>query len=338
MSITIQGEIVKRYLDALMVETSGRIHLFKKTIARKIYAENPQAFKDSEEVRSLVRYYTGSMGAEAREQLTDTKYVQNENNPYELPDEEVDFDPAPFVLDKSCTSIAIIGDVHIPYHSIEAVNAAIAWIKEHHCNTIILNGDIIDHYQLSYFERDPRRRSIKEEIENVYQFFDALRNEFPDYRIYYKKANHEYRWDKFMKLKAYELFGIPEFDFNNILKFKFFNIEPIEYKRRIKVSHCYILHGDEYRGFGADLVNPARWLYLRTKTNAICGHFHRTSEHSEPNLNDELVAAWSVGCLCNLNPFWNPYNKWNHGLARLRVKEDGNFDVTNLKIFNGELL
>jgi hypothetical protein len=312
--------------------------LFKKTIARKIYAENPSVFTDLEDARQCVRYYTGSRGNEARLSLVDNTYVQSLDNPYELPEQEDDFDPSPVLLGSECKSIAIMGDVHIPYHSIEAINAAVGWIKEHHCDTILLNGDIIDCYQLSNFCKDPRRRSIKEEIENIYQFFDMLRNEFPNHRIYYKKANHEYRWDRFMQLKAYELYGIPEFDFNSVLKFKFFNIEPIEYKKRIKVSHCYILHGDEYMGFGSDLVNPARWLYLKTKTNAICNHFHRTSEHSEPNLNDELVAAWSVGCLCNLNPFWNPYNKWNNGFARLRIKEDGNFDVTNLKIFNGKLL
>lgn len=338
MSKTIKGQIITKYLDSIMEQTQGRIELFKKTIARKIYSENQSVFKDVEDVRTLLRYYTGSHGSDSRNEITDDKYIQSGDNPYELPDEDVDFDPTPIHLLDTCKNIAILGDIHIPYHSTEAINGAFGWVKDHHCDTIILNGDILDCYQLSYFERDPRRRFMKEELENVYQFFDALRNEFPNHKIYYKKANHEYRWERFMKLKAYELFGIPEFEFDNMLKLKFFDIEPIDYKKRIKISHCYIIHGDEYKGFGADLVNPARWLYLKTKTNSICHHFHRTSEHSEPNLNDELIAAWSVGCLCRLNPFWNPYNKWNHGFARLRIKDDGNFDVTNIKLYNGKIL
>ena len=329
-------EVVKSYLERLMLLSSDNtITVAKKTIARKIYEENKELFMNLDEVRDIVRYHLGAAGERARRMIADKKFMLNYKQ-HDLPEEEFDFDADP-VLVEGGKSIGIMGDLHIPFHSNDAIDAAFNWFKEHKVDTIILNGDIIDFYMLSDFDKDPRR-NVLTEIDSTLYFLDELRNEFPTTKIYYKASNHEYRLERYMRRKSYELYGVPDFDFQNILKLKFFDIEYVPFKRRIKASHCYILHGDEYRGGSSSLVNPARWLFLKSRANAICGHFHRSSEHSEMNLNDELVATWSMGCCCGLHPFYNPYNNWNHGFARLRIREDNTFDVTNMKVFNGRIL
>jgi hypothetical protein len=114
-------------------------------------------------------------------------------------------------------------------------------------------------------------------------------------------------------------------------------IEWVEDKRVIRSGKLACLHGHEFAGGGGG-VNPARWLFLRTGENAVCGHFHRTSEHSEPSLSREARAAWSTGCLCDMRPSYMPHNKWNHGFAWIDVEVDGHFALKNLRIINGKVL
>ncbi len=69
-----------------------------------------------------------------------------------------------------------------------------------------------------------------------------------------------------------------------------------------------------------------------------CGHFHQTSEHHEPTIIGHPQAAWSVGCACDLNPYWKPFNKWNHGFALVRLYKDSTFEVRNLRILDGKVV
>jgi hypothetical protein len=91
-----------------------------------------------------------------------------------------------------------------------------------------------------------------------------------------------------------------------------------------------VVHGHEFKGGGG--VNPARWLFLQAVSTAMCGHFHRTSEHHEQGLDRRLHGVWSVGCACFLYPRWYRNNKWNNGFALTDVSNDGSFRVTNRRI------
>jgi hypothetical protein len=101
-------------------------------------------------------------------------------------------------------------------------------------------------------------------------------------------------------------------------------------KRVVMLGKLPVVHGHEFRGGGG--VNPARWLFLRAVSTAMCGHFHRTSEHHEQGLDRRLHGVWSVGCACYLYPSYDPNNKWNHGYALADVQRDGSFRVTNRRI------
>ena len=49
-------------------------------------------------------------------------------------------------------------------------------------------------------------------------------------------------------------------------------------------------------------------------------------------LDGKVVTTWSTGCLSELHPGYMPVNKWNHGFAVIRVDENGDFEVDNLRI------
>jgi hypothetical protein len=46
------------------------------TLAKKIYSENPDFFKNAEHAREVIRYYRGVKGKENYSHLKDKKYVR----------------------------------------------------------------------------------------------------------------------------------------------------------------------------------------------------------------------------------------------------------------------
>jgi hypothetical protein len=138
-------------------------------------------------------------------------------------------------------------------------------------------------------------------------------------------------------MKANELTGVEEFNLEAIIK-KRANVEVISDKRIIKAGNLNILHGHEFQGGVFSPVNIARGLFLKAKVNAMQGHNHQTSEHSERDLEGKITTTWSVGCLSELHPAYMPINKWNHGFSMVQIEDNGSFEVQNKRIHQGKLL
>lgn len=85
-------------------------------------------------------------------------------------------------------------------------------------------------------------------------------------------------------------------------------------------------------------VSPARGAYMRAKQNVIVGHLHRPSYHPETDMEGNIVAAWSMGCLCELKPSYSPLvSNSQHGFAHVEVDSSGDFTVKNFTIINGKV-
>jgi len=324
--MAILGDIVKNYLRKYP-------NTYSRSIAIKLYKENPDVFKSIEHAREIVRYYRHSHGKHDRKKIATDEFANQ--NPYNLPySDETDY--IPYVLPKSQDKILLISDMHVPYHSISALTACFDWAKKREINTIFINGDLIDCHELSFFIKDPRKRDFIEELDIAKAFLDALREAFPSCRIYYKEGNHEYRLQRYFRVHAPALFDTEEYHLPNLLHLGARKIEWIQDKRVVKAGHLSILHGHEFgKMFGT--VNPARSVFLKAKESTIIGDRHQTSEHSEPTLSGELVTCWSTGCLSELHPEYMPINKWNHGFARIIVNKDKSFRLTNIRIDNGKV-
>ena len=80
-----------------------------------------------------------------------------------------------FKLPKTANDILLLSDIHVPYHNIEALTLALKYGMEHQVNTIILNGDLIDFYAISRFEKDPRKRDLAHEVNTCREFLTTLR-------------------------------------------------------------------------------------------------------------------------------------------------------------------
>lgn len=308
-------------------------------LARIMYKENNLSFTSVEVARGALRAIEGKKGGIERGLMKDKSLFINEErpkNPYKLPEsDETSYEP--FILNAS--RVLVLSDIHIPYHSISALTAAFDWGKQRNPDAILLNGDTIDCHAIpSKYVRDPKKRDVAGELKVFKEFFQILQTEFPKSKIYFKTGNHEERYNTFLYQKAHELVGIDEFKLENIIKSRAEGIEVISDKRIIKTGELNIVHGHEFGGSIFSPVNIARGLFLRAKVSALQGHNHQTSEHTETNMNGNIITTFSVGCLSELHPAYLPINKWNHGFAFVEVEASGKFQVTNKRIHKGEVL
>jgi predicted phosphodiesterase len=307
-------------------------------LSRIVYAENSLLFPDSEAARSCLRYIEGKKGNNYREANPHKEYFRPKEHqtttPYFIPkSDETPFEP--YIL-KGHKRIAVLNDIHLPYHSESALKAAIDYAKKEKVDALLLNGDILDMFQLSRFLRDPRKRHFSDELTMMKDVLNIFSKQLKC-KIYFKYGNHEERYEHFLFMKAKELIGVEEFELDNIIRARSEGIDIIKDKRIIRANGLNIIHGHEYTQGIFNPVNVARGLFLRGKTSAMQGHSHQTSEHTETDMNGKITTTWSVGCLCGLSPEYAPLNKWNHGFAIIDL--DGkDFDVRNKRILKGRVL
>ncbi len=307
------------------------------TLARIVYKENVAAFKDVDDARTSLRYIEGKMGARNKKYLKDKSLIMEQPrpyNPYKLPEsDETKYEP--YII-KGSKVLGILSDVHVPYHSIEALTVALDEFKRQGVDTVLINGDFLDIHKLSKYVKDPRKKSFAHELETANQLLDIICQMFG--KVVFKLGNHDERYEHFLMHKAPELLGIPDFKFENLLKAKERGMQVIGEKRIIKANKLNIIHGHEYPSVFSP-VNIARGLYMKGKVSAMQGHNHQTSSHTETDMNGDIVTTWSLGCLCELNPAYMPLNKWNHGFAMVELDTNFvNYEVKNYSIYKGKIL
>ena len=301
--------------------------------ARIMYEENKLTFKDVEDARYFLRALEGKTGSNIKVS-SDAPLEPRSKNPYKLPESDEDA-YTPYKI-SGHKRIAVFSDIHLPYHSVSCITAALDFCKKEKPDALLLNGDTIDAHRLSRFIKDPKKRNFALELDTFKQLFEIFEKEL-GCKIYFKIGNHEERYEHFLYEKAGELVGIEEFTFENIIKARARGIEIIGDKRPMQIGGLWGIHGHEYVGGISAPVNPARGLFLKSKVSCFQGHNHQTSEHTEPTLSGKMVTTWSLGCMSELHPQYMPLNKWNHGFAMIDVDGE-NFEFRNKRVFNGKIL
>lgn len=303
-------------------------------LGRRLYKENKERFLTQEAAYLCVRRARGNQGEQSRKLCKDTK----ERRPNGTLGWKPECPPSqsepwlPFELGSDIRVLSL-SDIHVPYHEPKAVEAAVKFGRKWKPSVVLLNGDISDFYSISRWDRDPKKRDLIGECEQVHEMLAWLRKAFPKARMVYKLGNHEERWDHYIWNKCAELWGLDALRLQNVLHLDDLGIEMVGDKRPVMIGpHLVGLHGHELvRGLTSP-VNQARGLFMRTLTSALAGHGHTTSTHVQGNMLGKEIACWSQGCLCDLHPLYMPINTHNHGFAAVDVDKIGEFNLSNYRI------
>ena len=275
-----------------------------RTLARMLNRDHPQLFPTIERARCTVRDVMGLRGpSNARKAVADIVRPKRNAGEWEgVPVGSREIDWRTFDVDGRAKCL-VLSDIHIPFHDENSLILALKHGKKAKCDTILLNGDLMDCYKLSRWEVDPRK--------------------FPFQNV--MKKDHAVFLD------------VPDFDLARLVHADKLGIEIVDDMRPVKLGKLSVLHGHEYRFSISNPVNPARGLFMRAKVSVMCSHFHQTSQHSESDLDGKVVSAWSLGCLCDLHPRYMPLNKWNIGFAQVETDAQGRFEVSNYRIVDGRI-
>jgi UDP-2,3-diacylglucosamine pyrophosphatase LpxH len=319
-----------------------------KSLARIMYKEHPLLFANLEDARARLRTIEGKSGNKNRKDMAHKEFFlegERPKNPYALPKSE-EKEYLPYIIEGP-QRIAALFDVHAPYHSIEALTAALDFLSDKDITTLLIGGDFFDFYGMSRYAKDPDKRNTAEEIKIGVELLKTIFNELKPEKVVFKYGNHDERFEHYIWQKFAEIPQLTDFEemkqinLETILRNRLGKDFPIDFvtdKRIIKVGNLSIVHGHEFPSGITSPVNIARGLYLRAKANTICGHSHKSSEHSETDINGQMITTWSVGSLCELHPLYMPINSWNHGVALITLDESGVVDVQNKRIKNGRIV
>lgn len=327
----------------------------KKELGKLLVKAHPKLYGTAEEARTYVRTATGANGKLKRKDHPIKVPLELAYNPYQLEKEEHNRHVNHVLRPTKDTVIGLLSDLHLPYQHNQALTVALDHCRRIKVTHLVLNGDVLDAYELSRFEKDPAKRDFKAELYAVRRFLEVLVAKFPKTKIIFKEGNHEARVVRFMKQRAPELLGFEVFNLRNLLGLNTGSLLvddrgdhlpalPIDHvpdHRLIECGKLMIIHGHEFGQAIFSPVNPARGFFLKAKTNVIGGHHHQVSSHSENRLDGDQIVAYSTGHLADEHPEYRPINNWSLGFATIRFREtkkgQTNFIVHNHKVIDGEI-
>lgn len=321
-----------------------------KTLARMLHKQKPALYPTLERAYLAVRRVRGNQGKSHRKE-SDRHGVTRPNGKagfVSMPAPIVEsWEPVPI---DGPARVLVLSDIHVPYHDAVALQAAVTFGRKQKPTHVLINGDGIDFYQLSRFDKDPTRRDAISELRDFAQLLVWLRQEFPKARAILKEGNHDERYSRWCFAALPALAGLPQLrlgaavdafigeslgDDDPSMKPETYGWDYVTDQRPILCGKLPILHGHELPKGMTSPVNMARGAYMRTAHTILVGHGHRSSSHVEPDMFEKEVACWSTGSLCGLHPAYARVNKWNHGFAFVDVAGDGTFGVENLRITDG---
>ena len=204
------------------------------------------------------------------------------------------------------TKIVQINDIHIPFQDKDTLKVLYKFLEDFKPNQIVIAGDMLDFYELSSFDKDPKRKfCIQDEIDQCYDFLKELQKHTDE--IHFIKGNHEDRLRRFLwknpSLASIKVLELPKLLNLDTLGIFYHDFEYI-YKD-FRFTHGTIVRQESGATAKAEL--------LKYGNSMSSGHTHRLGMYFKTDSRG-TVAAYEGGCLCDLNPeYINGVPNWTQG-------------------------
>lgn len=227
--------------------------------------------------------------------------------------------------------IAIIPDIHAPFHDEKAIELACKALEIIRPVALVYLGDNIDWAQLSSFDKDPERiTSSQKEVDKFHEidkmFVDAIGK---DARRYWLIGNHEERLNRYLCSHP-EISGLRGMQLSSVLgldkKFKQLqNLQIIE--EEINWRDRFIFkHGSAVRQYSGV---TARAELDKEHINGISGHTHRAGAYYLTH-RGRMLTWFEGGCLCQLEPTYMKNPNWQHAISIGYFNADGSSDYFHI--------
>ena len=310
---TENHQIIKKYV---------KMHpqMFKRTLARLIIQENPEVFGICDNanigrVRGSIQVLTGCAGKEKRK-LQDRLFMSAFQPDY-------NFEIKPNVIIKPGKAL-IIADIH-GYNSVasERLRDYFLFAKDQKCDTIILNGDIIDNEQLARWQQVSKRTRLQQEYDWVQEFMCDITDMFPNAKRYYKFGNHELWYQKALWNNP-NIMGIESIEealrLENILGVKDCGFNFVDYTQSMECGDLLVNHGHEAKRGGQYIANTMLNYYGQS---IAFDHFHRIDKAKKTIFGKKNIYGYSLPCARTLSAEYTGINnQWEKGFAICEFDKD----------------
>lgn len=204
---------------------------------------------------------------------------------------------------------------------------------------IVMNGDVVDFYAISRFDKDPNRReSLQDEIDITKQFLDSVRFWSKDAEIIWVEGNHEARLQKYLWSKSPELASLDMLDIENIFETDKRGIKYIKSRGREAYYQMGKIKIGHFNKVSQESAYTAKALVTRYACTIIQNHVHRLGKYYKTYGNDVVVGI-EAGCGCMLNPEYTCDPNWQQGFVIItKLKNDNRYYIEDVPIIKHETL
>jgi len=253
------------------------------------------------------------------------------------------------ILDDMPICSLVYGDVHIPFQD-DAALSIMYQVCEIVDFTEVMNiGDLTDNWQISSYippderQLDRTQQSLQEQFTMAAQHVGKMEYLNPNADLYFLEGNHEERWSRMFR-KAQEdykwrhILSLPHVQealsvrymigFSERWKYREYNDELVHHDRIV------FTHGDR------TTIWVTRGMLERYGKSSMFGHTHRIQNFTKTDLVG-TIAAWNIGCMCDLHPHYKYSNatNWAQGFAVVYWSDDRKwFHVEQIRIHDGKAM
>lgn len=304
---TVKSKLMREHIVKILKEYGVRTP--KRTLGKILFAKYPNIFSSVDLARSAVRRFFGCNGTKNRrfQHTETTALAESFKAEAKYPDEIQQFNWKPYELPDLGGYWLIIADLHIPFHKLKPLKAAIQAAKRigKKLKGILILGDLCDQYSCSWWPIDPKIVTYETELNSTREFLYQLKNDFPGREIIFKQANHEHRLERFVMSIRPELATSDSvrsiFKLSSILSAcgnddVMDGIKMIDDGQIVYYKELILIHGDEFGKTMGNPVSPARTLFLKTRACAIQAHSHVSSGFTKSDIdNVQYFSHFQVG-------------------------------------------
>lgn len=237
----------------------------------------------------------------------------------------------------------VYGDTHVPFQDDRVLAVVFGILARLQPDVLVHDGDLLDCYHLSRFDKDPNRKdNLQDEVNQARAHLAQARRVAPNSRFIYLEGNHEDRLRRALwglEGTAAQLATLTEFQramtWPVLLGLDAMHIEFVPYGEQTKRSFLpkWILkHGTVVRAKSAYTASGEQIKYGKSGSS---GHTHRLGTYWHRDLNGSHV--WQeTGCTCKLDAEYAPDADWQNGCVVLTFEPTtGAVSVEPVYIANG---
>ena len=243
---------------------------------------------------------------------------------------------------KKMKKVMVTGDYHIPYMNKGAYNVMKEYTKKYKPDVFIINGDLLDFYSISSFDKKPDRKdSVSNDVKKARKVLRDIRKTVgKSTEIHYLIGNHENRFQTFLWRHAPELYGVDGLTLKEQLRLDELSINYVSADNdywgkdngHLKIGDMIIMHGDS-RLNGSSYSKYSCYGIKNTILNGIQnsviqGHSHRLGKF----FHNDYVGLES-GSICEKIGTAN----WQQGFVTFEVYRNKTYNHRTHKIINGRI-